>query len=336
MLAIGATKVFLYNMKIKEPCRSAFLVVGMHRSGTSAFAGTLGRLGLSVPAGLMAPSPANANGYYESGELAKLHNRVLRSAGSRWDDWSAIEPSWFAEPAAKAYATDIVRFLDGQFARAASFVVKDPRMCRMVPIWRQALESFGAKTHVVIPLRHPDAVAASLVARDGLLAGESYLLWLRHLLDAEQATRDLSRVFVVYDDLLADWRAAVGAMEAQLNYRWPRSPDEAAADIGGFLDPKLRHHRPRHRYAARGDRAAGLAFRGWDVFSRLDQQQAISADSIATLAALRDELDQIPSVRRLPLGIGSATGHVVRLVSRVRSRLAAAERRTLPVPKAGE
>jgi hypothetical protein len=189
---------------------------------------------------------------------------------------------------------------------------------------------------VVIPLRHPDAVAASLVARDGLLAGESYLLWLRHLLDAEQATRDLPRVFVVYDDLLADWRAAVAAMEGQLNYRWPRSPDEATADIESFLDPKLRHHRPRHRYAARGDRASQLAFRGWDVFSRLEQQASPSANSIAELAALRDELDQIPSVHRLPLGIGTAAGHMVRLVSRLRSRLTAAERRSLPVPKAGE
>jgi len=323
-------------MMIKELCRSAFLVVGMHRSGTSAFAGTLSRLGLSIPATLMAPSPANANGYYESDELAKLHNRVLRSAGLRWDDWSAIQQNWFAGPPATAYAADIVRFLDGQFARSASFVVKDPRICRMVPIWRQALESFGAKTHVVIPLRHPDAVAASLVARDGLLAGESYLLWLRHLLDAEQATRDLPRVFVVYDDLLADWRAAVAAMERQLNYRWPRSPDEAAADIGSFLDPKLRHHRPPQRYSDRGDRAAQLAFRGWDVFSGLEQQPAPSPSSIAELADLRDELDQIPSLRRLPLGIGTAAGHMVRLVTRLRSRLAAAERGSLPVPKAGE
>ncbi len=72
------------------------------------------------------------------------------------------------------------------------------------------------------------------------------------------------------------------------------------------------------------------------MFSRLEQQQILSADSIAALAELRDELDQIPSARRLPLGIGTAAGNVVRLVSRLRSRLAAAERRSLPVPKAGE
>ena len=292
----------------------------MHRSGTSAFAGTLGRLGLSFPADLMAASPANANGYYESGELAWLHNRVLRDAGSRWDDWSPIAPSWFEGPAANAHVGEIVRFLDRHFSRSASFVVKDPRICRVVPLWRQALNAFGAKVHIVIPLRHPDSVARSLAARDGLLTGEAHLLWLRHLLDAEQATRDLPRVFVSYDSLLGDWRSAIATLETRFDYRWPRSPDDAAADIHRFLDPHLRHHRTTMLTSPRGDKASKLAFRGWHLFSRLSEQPEAT---VAELDSLRRELDDIPSPRRLPLGLGTAAGHVVHMIGRLRSRLSA-------------
>lgn len=314
-------------MIIKEPCRTAFLVVGMHRSGTSAFAGTLGRLGLSVPADLMAASPANPNGYYESGELAWLHNRVLRSAGSRWDDWAPIAQSWFETPAASAHVGDIVRFLDRHFARAASFVIKDPRICRVMPLWRKALNVFGAKPHIVIPLRHPDCVARSLAARDGLLAGEANLLWLRHLLDAEHATRDLPRMFVGYDSLLADWRPAIAMMETRFDYRWPRSPDEAAPDIQGFLDPQLRHHRTTSLSSSRDDKASKLAFRGWHLFSRLHEQPEATATE---LDSLRGELDRIPSPRRLPLGLGTAAGHVVHMLARLGSRLTAGQRSPEP------
>ncbi len=314
-------------MIIKEPSRTAFLVVGMHRSGTSALAGTLGRLGPSVPADLMAASPANPNGYYESGELAWLHNRVLRSAGSRWDDWAPIAPSWFESTAANAHVGDIVRFLDRHFARAASFVIKDPRICRVMPLWRKALKAFGANPHIVIPLRHPDCVARSLAARDGLLAGEANLLWLRHLLDAEQATRDLPRVFVGYDSLLTDWRPAIAMMETRFGYRWPRSPDEAAEDIHRFLDPKLRHHRTARLGSAREDSASKLASRAWLLFGRLGEQPEASA---AELDALRGELDQIPSPRRLPLGLGTAASHVVHMIARLGSRLSPGERLSEP------
>jgi hypothetical protein len=311
-------------MMIKEPRRSAFLVSGMHRSGTSAFAGTLSCLGLSVPADLMAANPANPNGYYESGKLASLHNWALREAGSRWDDWSPIAPAWFNEPAAHKHVSEIVRFLDSHFAHAGSFVVKDPRICRLMPLWRRALTSIDARIHVVIPLRHPGPVARSLRARDGLLAGESHLLWLRHLLDAEATTRDLPRVFVPYDALLADWRSAVHAMAVRLQYRWPRLAEQAAPDINQFLDPKLCHHQSANRDPGEGDRRADLAQRGWELFSRLASrpEPAITAE----LDSLRAELDRIPCAHRLPLGIGTAAGHLVHMISRLGSRLATGQR----------
>ena len=175
-------------MAVGENDRDVILVLGMHRSGTSAFAGTLACLGLALPARLMAADTANASGYFESWELASLHNAMLRTAKSRWDDWSPIADDWFAKRAARGFAGRIVEFLDREFAGVANFVIKDPRICRVVPVWRDALARFGANPRVILPLRHPFAVAQSLMARDGFLPAKSYLLWLRHILDAERAT----------------------------------------------------------------------------------------------------------------------------------------------------
>jgi len=311
-------------MTIRQPHRVAFLVVGMHRSGTSAFAGTLERLGLSVPADLMAADSANANGYYESGELAQLHNQVLRSAGSRWDDWSPIAPSWFDQPAARAHEAEIGRFLGRHFGQATDFVIKDPRLCRIMPLWRRALRRFGTGIRVVVPLRHPGSVARSLLLRDGLLPGQSYLLWLRHLLDAERATRGLPRAFVAYDSLLDDWRGALDTLAMRLAYGWPRPVEKAAADISRFLDPRLRHHQAVAPEHIGGDRRAELALEGWETFSRLARQH--EAEAVSELDRLRAEMAEIPCPYRLPLGIGTAAGHVVHVISRLGSRLATGQR----------
>jgi len=46
--------------------RNAVVVLGMHRSGTSALAGVLARLGCDLPQTLMPTNDFNAKGYYES------------------------------------------------------------------------------------------------------------------------------------------------------------------------------------------------------------------------------------------------------------------------------
>jgi hypothetical protein len=87
-------------------------------------------------------------------------------------------------------------------------VLKDPRVCRRVPLYRWLLGEMGADVRVVLALRDPAAVAASLHRRNQLSAGYAGLLWASHMLAAERDTRDLPRIAVDYDDLVANPRAA--------------------------------------------------------------------------------------------------------------------------------
>src|SRR5690606_4349244 len=70
--------------KTKASSREAIIVLGMHRSGTSAVSGVLAKLGAQAPRSLMPPTQDNPRGYWESSELMKFHDRVLESAGHRW------------------------------------------------------------------------------------------------------------------------------------------------------------------------------------------------------------------------------------------------------------
>jgi hypothetical protein len=88
---------------VKPTVRAVILVLGMHRSGTSALTGTLAKLGASLPKDLMPANESNPRGYWESLGLVKLHDELLASAGSSWDDWRSFNSSWHGTPVAAAF-----------------------------------------------------------------------------------------------------------------------------------------------------------------------------------------------------------------------------------------
>jgi hypothetical protein len=111
-----------------------------------------------------------------------------------------------------------------------------------VPFWQTVLERFGAAPRFVHLVRNPLEVAASLRARDHLSREHSLLLWLRHNLEAERATRGHARCFVGYHELLCDWRAVTRRISEGLQLEWPVPETVAAPEIESFLSSQLRHH----------------------------------------------------------------------------------------------
>lgn len=220
----------------------------MHRSGTSAITRLLALLGADLPADLVAPGKANLTGFWEPTDLVAINDEILVTAGSSWHDVSPFPSSWFGSPEAERYQKRALPILERDFARSSLFVLKDPRICKLVPFWISLLGEFGAEVSFVLAIRNPLEVAASLEALlpspHGQSASKALLLWLRHVLDAEIGTRGHPRSFLFYDDqLVGDWRAVVDELARDLQIIFPRLDHAAAAEIDAFLSQGLRHHR---------------------------------------------------------------------------------------------
>jgi hypothetical protein len=218
------------------------MVIGMHRSGTSAYTRIFGLLGADLPKNLLPPSPTNKTGYWESRDLMEIHDQVLASSGSNWDDWRAFNPDWFDSPASGPFRQRILDVLRRDFASSPLFAIKDPRICRLWPLWRDVLAEFGAKPLIIMPVRNPLEVAASLKRRNGFNPAKSHLLWLRHVLDAESATRGIPRAITSYDSLVEDWQDVVGNITSQLGLRWPRRGAMVDVEIEQYLSTEFKHH----------------------------------------------------------------------------------------------
>lgn len=261
----------------------------MHRSGTSALTRTLSLVGGALGSNL-APGVAGDNdlGFWEPVEVVALHDRALASAGSTWDDVSRFPEAWFASEVGRAYGDELLSLLRREFADVPLFAIKDPRLCRLVPLWLGVLARLGVRAQFVLPLRNPAEVAGSLKARNDFPLSKGYLVWLRNVLDAEHATRGQDRVFVTYEALLQDWRSVVQRIGEGLGIQWPRLSRTAEAEIEDFLSPGLRRQRADWAEVRQRGEVPEWVVRAYDASLRLTEDGPAAE---AELDAVRGELD---------------------------------------------
>ena len=221
--------------------RQAVVILGMHRSGTSALGGALQLLGVNFGQRLAPPGRDNEKGYWEHPEIVALHDELLRSLGSHWDDDKPLPSDWVKRKITRNVRSLLVGILERDFADSALFGMKDPRMCRLMPLWFPIFQTLGAEPHFVLMVRHPWDVAESLAKRNGIEHPKSYLLWLEHVVQAETATRSHQRSFVRYDEMVDDPAAILGQLRKQLGVNL-RTPSRVRTRLRNFLDPSMRHH----------------------------------------------------------------------------------------------
>ena len=275
--------------------RTAYMVLGMHRSGTSALTQLLALAGASLPANVMPGDEHNAKGYFEPWKIAIFDDERLRAGGSAWDDPFAFPFRPLAPDEERTWLDRGLALFDQEFGSATFPLMKDPRATVLLPFWRALLAERGVGIRCVIPVRHPLAVAGSLARRDGFSPEKSVLVWSAYMLAAEAYTRDLPRAFVGYDALLGDWRGEVGRIEAAHGAALPKLTDAAAKKIDAFLSPDLRHN-------AAEDGLSRLGWAGEIAGAVHDWFAAKAAGGSPSPAALSDAAERL-AARQSEIGM---------------------------------
>ncbi len=219
------------------PERQAIFVLGMGRSGTSAITRVLSLCGAHLPEPLLGASESNPMGHWEPIEAININNAFLSRRGASWYDPTLRLQSEiaFSEQEKEAFIEEIRAFIE-RCHIGSLLVIKEPRIAALAEFWFEASRRASIIAKVVIPIRHPDQVAASLAARDGVSAELSNVLWLKYNFLAERSSRRLPRVFVEYPNLLGDWRKEIARISKLLAVDLSDADDVA---INRFLDPDL-------------------------------------------------------------------------------------------------
>lgn len=177
------------------------LVLGMHRSGTSAIAAGLQQLGVVMGTSLYRGDEWNPKGYFEEKKFVEFNTRLLDMAGLRWD--SAYP---FPDSAASRWApqrTAAYDLVDEVFGDTRVWGFKDPRMCLLSAFWSETFRSRGLTPSLLLMLRDPAEVALSLNRRDGIAVERAGWLWFNHLLGSLDYLQEHSDTHLIdFSDLL--------------------------------------------------------------------------------------------------------------------------------------
>lgn len=223
--------------------RRAVIVVGSHRSGTSALTRVFSLVGCDLPKHVMPPLVGNNEfGFWEPEAVVQAHDAFLAKIGSSWDEVTPLPDGAFVSAAALELRQQLALLVQDEYGTSPLFVVKDPRVSRLLPLWFAVLGQLQVAPATAIAVRNPLEVAASLKARDGFTTTKSLLLWLRHTLESERYSRGRPRSIVMYDELLRDWRGMLARVGDDLEITWPGVSRRATVEIENFLSDQQRHH----------------------------------------------------------------------------------------------
>jgi hypothetical protein len=218
------------------------LVLGMHRSGTSAFTRVLNLLGCALPDNLIGGGDGNETGHWEAISVVSLNDQIFTSAGSRWDDWGPLNDDWRKSSLRDDMLQKAAVLIEDHTDLGSLFAIKDPRLCRLADVWLAAMDEAKVEPSVVVMVRNPAEVIASLESRDLMAPGYSQLLWLRHALDAEFFSRGSNRVVCRYDQLMSNWFSVIDRVRTGLGITLPRNSPSVHLEIEQYLNDEHRHH----------------------------------------------------------------------------------------------
>jgi hypothetical protein len=314
---------------IKQPGRPLCIVVlGMHRSGTSVLAGVLGLLGASLPKKMMPANKSNPKGFFEPYDIVELHDEMLSALGSSWADFRRLDPTLFNSAAAAPFKARLVAMLRTEYGDAKTFVVKDPRICRFFPFWRDVADAFGAETRALLVIRNPLEVAWSLAQRDGLPQGYGLNLWLRHVLDSEFETRHSPRVFVTYAGFMRDWLHVIESSENEMGIALSDRTPELRAAVEALIDRDMRHYAVDEETFAHEYGDNPLVLKTYRALETLVARDG-DAGAMKALDEVREKFDETIRVRGYRIDadlisvlnkLHSAQGHVGQLEAQVGER----------------
>ncbi len=221
----------------------AIFVLGMHRSGTSALARILNLMGVDLGIDSEAGGKDNPRGFWENPDLVTINEDILKSMHSSWQDLRSLPGQWWQSETLAPFMRRIENVIDQVFGQSSVWGLKDPRVCRLLPLWLNLLDKRNCRATFICITRHPMEVMHSLKTRNKFSSWKGYLLWLKYILDAEQGSRGRPRVFVTYEDLLSDNVAAIERISEAASLPLPEDRDTLFQKAGEFLLSDLRHER---------------------------------------------------------------------------------------------
>lgn len=175
----------------------AIIVLGMHRSGTSVLSRALIALGVDFGGTFVHVGPDNPKGFFEDKDVNALNTSFLRAMGCQWHTLQV--PTRYPSDIETTFRNQASALLKNKFAGCPLWGLKEPRITRLLPLWRAVIADIDARERYVLANRNPLSVADSLAKRDDMPRAQALALWALHQIDGLSALVENGGIVVDYD-----------------------------------------------------------------------------------------------------------------------------------------
>jgi hypothetical protein len=250
----------------------AFVVLGMHRGGTSVIARSLQVLGIGLGDQLLSPAFDNPKGFWEDQECVAINEELLAHLGSAYDRMDLPSSFDFDNTLISPLYLKAVRVVSERLVENHGlWGLKDPRISRLLGFWKLVFRACNCKVSYVIALRDPVSIAESLIARNDIPFEKSYLLWLQHMVPSILETTGERRVVVNYDSLLEAPEEQLMRLGRFLNL--PINHGELKGFTEDFLERGLRHSTYSLAQISLDHRLPRDAFKAYELLLQVAQDE---------------------------------------------------------------
>ena len=215
------------------------VVLGMHRSGTSALTGMLHAFGLGAPQDALGATESNPFGYWESSYLVELSNRLLKCLESHWSTIFDLPSRWSTSPLVAQWVSDYLRGFSLVFNGEKHPVIKDPRLCILLEPLLPCLHSGLIEVDYILIARSPIEVIASLKKSEGLDYQQALNLWIISVLTSERLTRQSQRTLTTFTELLANPDSVLKSCSLRWDSEGSNVTQKSTDDAVNFVDSDL-------------------------------------------------------------------------------------------------
>ena len=198
---------------IVEEIPELVLVLGPQRSGSSITTRVLQLLGLNLGENLLGADPnLNPSGHFEEISVLEFNERILLACKTNWMDPLPLKGNKFFESNKNKIESDLSALLDKLIREEKINALKEPRISLMLDLWKPVLEKYFEKMRIVVTIRHPSEVAASLEKGWGMSRILSHQLWAQSMINIINFAKAHSNHFVFYDNLTNDTESEVSSL----------------------------------------------------------------------------------------------------------------------------
>jgi len=216
--------------------KKAIVVVGMHRSGTSAVSGLLDELGVFMGKNLFAPQEnVNEKGFFENAKVVDINDLLFDALLGSWDDPFSYDFELKYSDAYREFELTTKKFLSNEYASYELWGMKDPRTSLHLPFWDKMITNGNTLPCYLMMLRNPLEVVASIVKRDGFSKKKALILWINYTLSTYLFCASKSLYILNFDSLLASPEKVMTGICEKFNIDMPQKELT-------FIEAKLRNH----------------------------------------------------------------------------------------------